>query len=192
MRENEPALWNAIALKGCEEASEALSRMFNHPVKMIGECRARLPISEAARLENPEEQVIGARLVLKGEVSGEILFMIPAASWNHWKSRLLGNEPQPVLELSAFAEVANIAGAFFIQNLSDKISLKMNFSPPEVMQDMFATVFEETLIKMSEEALEIFVIKTRLSISGEEVGGFLFFIPSKTAIEQITKRLNRR
>lgn len=184
----ESALWNEIAFLGCQEASEALSRMFQHPVLMSAAVKARLPIPEVAQVENPEEAVIGARLVLKGDASGEILFILPTEAWNHWKSRLLGDSPSLELEWSAFSEVANIAGAFFIQNLSDKTSLKMNFSPPEVVRDMFATAFEETLIQMSEEAAEILVVETRLSVSGADIQGYLFFIPSQAAIDKIMQK----
>lgn len=188
---NEFALWNGIAEKGCEEASKALSLMFGRPVTMTADVKACLPVCDLSNLENPNEDVIGARLVLSGDVAGEILFILPAAAWNRWKRDLIPDESPSPLETSAFAEVANIAGAFFIQNLSNVTALKMNFSPPQVLQDMFATVFEETLITISEETSEILVVETRLSISKTQINGFLFLIPSRTTIEKITKKLER-
>jgi len=181
-------VWNAIAEKGSQEASEALSRLFNLPVKMMGSVKAYLPIPEVSRVENPEEEVLGARLVLTGDVTGEILFIIPVAAWTSWKCHLLPGPASLDLETSAFAEVSNIAGAFFTMNLSNKTALKMNFTPPEVIQDMFATAFEDTLVQISEEAHDVLIIETRLSISGDEVQGYLFFIPSQSSIELITRK----
>lgn len=184
-------VWKLIVRRGCEEASTALEEMLHMPLAMTGAIIGFVPITKMPFLAgNPEQIVTGARLVFSGDISGHMLLILPMESWEMCKNLLLSQahgEQSEELEVSAFAEMANIACSFFISNLANVATLTIHFTPPEVIRDMTATVLEDTLIQLSGETTELLTIETTFSSGGTAITGYLFFIPSPSSVKRITQ-----
>jgi len=188
-QELQQQVWKEIIRKGCSEASAALEQMLGFPLKMTGVVAGTIPVAKITFLAgDPEKIVVGARLHFSGDIAGHMILILWPESWDKCKKALMPMVGDKDLEASAFAELANVTCSFFIMNLANITNLSINFTPPEVMEDMTATVLEDTLIKFGEEASELLTIETTFSSPDVEIKGFLFFIPSQASIKTITQR----
>jgi len=87
--------------------------------------------------------------------------------------------------------MANITCSFFIINLADMTKTAIYFTPPEVMEDMSATIMQETLVNFSEESQELLTIETPFSSRHVAMTGFLFFIPSELSTRNILQYVSK-
>jgi chemotaxis protein CheC len=190
-------VWKTIVKKGCQEASDILKDFFKTPLHMTGMVMGFVPISKMFFLAgNPEEIVKGARMVFSGDIHGHMLLILTAKSWEVCRRILLEQIPQAEkasqnqeeLELSAFSEMANIACSYFMVNLANTTGFNIHFTPPEVMDDMTATVLEETLVELSEDEESLLTVETTFAGEKEEMKGYLFFIPSPNSVRRITEK----
>lgn len=188
-QELQQAVWKEITNRGCSEASAALSEMLKVPLRMTGMVAGRVPITKIPFLTgDPERVVTGARLAFSGDISGHMILILWPESWEECRHLLLPKGRDAELETSAFAEMANLACSFFISSLANLTHMVIHFTPPEVMEDMTATVLEDTLIKFSEESADLLTVETTFTSSGAQIKGFLLFIPSHASVKTITQR----
>lgn len=167
--------------------------MLHIPIEVSGLVMGFIPIAKIPMLTgSPEGMVTGARVPFEGDLSGHMLFMLPEASWELCKRLLISGDylQNETVEISAFAEIANIACCSFIANLSDITGLSIRFSPPEVMKEMSATVLEDTLIVFSDSP-ELLTIETTFFSVNSQFKGFLFFIPYQTGFRAMLGRLEK-
>ncbi len=184
-------VWKAIVKKGSEDTSQALQSLLNKPIQMTSAIMGFLPISKILFLTGePDRVVTCARLVFSGDIEGHMFLILPLKSWEECKNLLLKGieQPAPELEISAFAEMANIACSFFVSTLANMTGLTIHFTPPEVLTEMAAAVFEETLIQLSSETQELLTIETTFFSQDSEIKGFFFFIPFPSSIKVMTQR----
>lgn len=182
-RKLEEKLLREIVPRGCADVSSRLSEMLHFPIDASGLVVGPIPIAEVPLLAgDPESSVLAARVILTGRVSGNMVFMLTSASWDACQGELLAGLSAAGIGLSAFAELANIACSAFITHLSDKVGLPISFAPPDVMDDMAATVLEEALIQFS-EARELFAVEMTLSSEKIQMKGYLFFMLSEEGVQ---------
>ena len=184
-------VWKAIVRKGTEETSQALQSFLKRPIQMTSAVMGFLPISKILFLTGQPDQVVtSARLIFSGDIEGHMFLILPLTSWEECKKKLLkGTEKdQSELEISAFAEMANITCSFFISALANMTGLTIHFTPPEVITEMAAAVFEETLVQLSLETQELLTVETTFFSHESEIKGFFFFIPLPSSVKVITQR----
>jgi chemotaxis protein CheC len=184
-------LLREIVHVGCQQVSTGLSKLLNIPIKVEGTVIGFIPIAEIPMLTgDPEGMVNAARVALGGELSGYMIFMLTAKSWEICKKLLIDESSAPSMELSAFAELANIACSCFISNLSDRVQLAIPFSPPEVMEDMTATVLQDTLVMFS-DAPTLLTVEITLTSQKARLKGYLFFIPAEESFRNLATLYSR-
>jgi chemotaxis protein CheY-P-specific phosphatase CheC len=192
-RELEEKIWKKIVAAGCEETSQALSAFLKKPIRMSGVVLGMVPLSKIPFLTgDPETPGIGARILCKKEIEGTILFIFPLSSWNQCKNLLFSQLPLAdslEMEISAFAEMANLAASYFIKHLANWTSLSIHFTPPEVIQDMLSVILEETLVFWCEKVNELLVVETLLSSDLSVLKGYLFFIPSPSDQKLLVEKM---
>jgi len=180
------SLLRKIIERGCQKVTTSISKMLHVPVQVSGVVTGFVPISRIPMLvENPEGLVTAACVTFTSELSGHMIFMLTSRSWDTAKSFLKPQVSGREMELSAFAELANIACSCFITNLADVTRVVIQFEPPEVMEDMSSAVLEDALLKFSDVS-ELLTVEVIFASDRFEMKGFLFFIPSQESVDLIT------
>lgn len=179
----EKTVFEETIRSGCQMASAGLSVLLGIPIKVSGVVMGFVPISEVVFLtENPEGIVMAAQVTLSGKISGHLIFMLTPRSWEACKELLKIYTPGTDIEISAFAELANIACSSFISKLSDLLGIPISFTPPQTLEEMMATVLEGTLIEQSESS-DLLTVETTFESRETAFKGFLIFIPSEESVK---------
>lgn len=192
--ESQLNLWKKIVNLGCSNASKALREMLGVDLDMSGAVLAFMPLAKIPLLAgNPEEVVFGARVVFSGDISGQMLLILPIESAGQLVDVLMGRELGSCaefseVEISAIGEVCNIVSSCFIRDLANFTHLTINLTPPEVVRDMTATVLQAPLVNLSLQAEKALTIETTFTAAGFQIKGYFFFMPDIDSIEQIVRR----
>lgn len=187
-------IWKKIVNLGCSNASQALREMLGVALDMTGAVLAFMPLDKIPFLAgNPEEVVFGSRVLFFGDISGQMLLILPMDSAKQLVDVLMGLtlgtcESFHEVEISAIAEVCNIVSSCFIKDLANFTYLNIRLTPPEVIQDMTATVLEGPLIALSLQTDKALTIETTFSAEGFQIKGYFFFMPDVASIERIITR----
>lgn len=187
-------IWKKIVNLGCSNSSKAMREMLGVDLDMTGAVLAFMPLAKIPLLAgNPEELVFGARVVFFGDISGHMLLILPTDSSKQLVNILMGHSIENnvvfgEVEISAIAEICNILSACFIRDLANFTHLNIHLTPPEVVEDMTATVLEGPLVTLSLKADKALTIETTFSTDLQQIKGYFFFIPDMDSIERIVTR----
>ena len=187
-------LWKKIVNLGCFNASQALREMLGVELDMTGVVLAFMPLAKIPFLAgNPEEEVFGSRVLFFGDISGQMLLILPMESAKQLVDVLMGRplgtcDAFHEVEISAIAEVCNIVSSCFIRDLANFTYLNIRLTPPEVIKDMTATILEAPLVSLSLQSDKALIIKTTFSTEELQIKGYFFFMPDFESIERIITR----
>lgn len=144
-----------------------------------------------------DEVVVGIFLRLQGDVSGNMFFMLPIDSANHFIRGLIGDDtfdfhtpPFPEIGVSAMQELGNILSGSYLAALSDFIGLQIQPTVPSLSVDMVGAIVSFGLIEISHYSDEVIVINTELKEDGmKSVNGHFFLLPDPSSYEAIFRSL---
>lgn len=181
-----------LANIGTGHATTALSQMLSGKLFQLVVPEARLlPFSEAAQYVGGLEQVVvGIFIVVSGDVSGHMAFMLPFDSAMHLVALLTGDTSGEMneLALSALQELGNIMITSYLNALSKMTNLLMAPSIPGVAVDMAGAVWQSVLAG-AEVINEVTVIRTEFFADGEAIEGNIIFLPDQEDFDKIAQIL---
>lgn len=182
-------LLDEMANAGVTQAAAGLSGMLGEAVTVTQPNLRLMPLSEVPGvLGGPEQEAVGIYLQAIGELSGQIMLILPLAKAMELVDLLLGEAPGTTnslgsLERSALAEVGNITGTFFLNAVAAAIGLHSRPSPPAVMVDMVGAILD-IIVAMSAGVSEtVLVIEAAFLRDGREVEAHFWVIPDNTALQ---------
>ena len=182
-------LLDEMASAGVTQAAAGLSGMLGEAVTVTQPNLRLMPLSEVPGvLGGPEQEAVGIYLQAIGELSGQIMLILPLAKAMELVDLLLGEGPGPTnslgsLERSALAEVGQITGTFFLNAVAAAIGLHSRPSPPAVMVDMVGAILD-IIVAMSAGVSEtVLVIEAAFLRDGREVEAHFWVIPDNTALQ---------
>jgi chemotaxis protein CheY-P-specific phosphatase CheC len=117
--------------------------------------------------DDPETETVGIYLLLGDDLPGEAILILSLADAMYLADWLLEERPGTTtqlgdLECSALAEAGNQVLSSFLNALSEFIGTPLRLSPPAVMVDMLATVFEAVAMSAGAATDELLIIETEL------------------------------
>ncbi len=139
-------------------------------------------------LGGAEKAVMAIYLIVKGRLSGSILFILsPSESLD--LINILTNQKKEKIEdldeisLSAIKELGNIVTGHYTTALSHILKTRIDYSVPGFANDMLGAILEEILARMSLESQYAVITESNFFVSGDIHKGHLFFImPPKTLL----------
>ncbi|MCL6636872.1 MAG: chemotaxis protein CheC [Alicyclobacillus sp.] len=169
---------------GAGHAATALSDLLHEPVR-IAVTRARLcAFRDIPTLVGGDEVLTaGVLLRMTGDLSGNMMFLMPVQSARSLVGRLFSREVRvddgefDELELSALAEAGNILGCSYINALAELTGLHLVPSVPAVAVDMAAALLSMALLAIGERADAAMVISTSIQQRGADLEGHFFLLP---------------
>jgi len=178
-----------MAEAGVTRAAAGLAGMLGQEVTVTQPNLRLMPLAEVPGvLGGPEQEAVGIYLQAVGELSGQIMLILPLAKAMELVDLLLGVEPGATqtlgsLERSALAEVGNITGTFFLNAVAVACGLHSRPSPPAVMVDMVGAILD-IIVAMSAGVSEtVLVIEAAFLRDDREVEAHFWVIPDNAALQ---------
>ncbi|HZR97053.1 MAG TPA: chemotaxis protein CheC [Chloroflexota bacterium] len=187
------ALLRAIR-HAAERGAAALSEMAGRSITTETVALRTVPLAELSTLAgDPERPLVAIHLGVGGDGSGCILLALSEAAAYELVDMLLG-QPEGTtcalepLEVSALAEVGNVAGSFFLTALADGAHLTLAPTPPIVFYEMrgaiLATLAAELMLLEWEDAL---VIETEFACDDQAVEVAFFMFPGPAMVQAVAE-----
>ena len=176
---------------GAGHAATALSQMLKKPVRINVPSVAWAQVEKAGDVFGAQEQVVSTvYLRLLGDLTGVILFSFSKDQARRLAALLLneGAKPRPVLSeiaQSALKETANIRSGAYLGALTKFLKLKLLISTPGFAEDMAGAVVDGILIETSQNAQSLLAIETELTIAGEKIQAYFFFVPDTASFVKV-------
>ncbi len=179
---------------GSGNAASSLARMINKPVNMEV---PNIEVVETEKVveifENEEEITVGVYVNFNGDINGTILTLLDKISSDNMVRILLGRKPEgevyDEMESSVVQELGNIMSSGYVNSISLMASLNINISIPAVNIDMVSSILSVPAVEYGLESDKLILIENKLSIDGEEVKCYFFFMPDLTSFDTLFRSL---
>jgi len=148
--------------------ARSLTDMVNHSFTLKNLRVRSLFINQlGSQVDDPETETVGVYLLLGDDLPGEAVLISSLADAMYLADWLLEKRPGTTtqlgdLECSALAEAGNQVLSSFLNALSEFIGTPLRLSPPAVMVDMLATIFEAIAMSAGATTDELLIIETEL------------------------------
>ncbi|HLH26701.1 MAG TPA: hypothetical protein VK066_29610 [Chloroflexota bacterium] len=179
-----------------ERGAAALSEMTGRGIAAEAVALRTVPLAELSTLAgDPERPVVAIHLGVGGDGSGCILLALSESAAYELVDMLLGQpagttralEP---LEVSALAEVGNVAGSFFLTALADGARLVLAPTPPIVFHEMRGAILDtlaaELMLLEWDDAL---VVETEFACDDQVVDVAFFMFPGPAMVQAVTEAM---
>ena len=141
-------------------------------------------------LGGPENEAIGVYLRAEGDLSGQIMLIIPYQKAMDLVDLMMGNEPGTThtigsLERSALAEVGNQTGTFFLNSLAAMTGRDVRPTPPAVMVDMVGAILDIIIATTGGVSEHVLLMQAVFENGDREVGTDFWVIPDTETLNAI-------
>jgi len=180
-----------IANIGSGNAASSLSRMLGVSVNIsipdIGICG----FNEAAEaLGGPETVMVGTLLMLSGDMSGMMMFLLPIEVVCDLVNMLMftdikSHEEIDEMGYSVINEVSNIMSASFVTAIADMTGIPIDISPPEAALDMLGSIMSVPSIYFAKMSDTLLLIQNELEIEGKKAKTSVLMLPDMPSLEKL-------
>ena len=170
---------------GAGNATTALSKLVNAKID-IGVPNVRLcDFTEISGVLGPEEEVVaGILLMLKGDVSGMMMFILETEVARKL-IEMLGLPAEDTnfdeMELSAIQEVGNIIAGAYLASLSNMTGLTIDVSVPLLQIDMIGALLSVPAIEFGKISDKVLLIETKFDDEKKQditaIKGYYILLP---------------
>lgn len=178
---------------GAGNAMTALAQLLNCKVDMKVPQVRLLEFKDVGTLIGGEEQIMaGVYLVVEGDITGSIMFLLEIGSAKHLIGKLMGMEVQEdvlgEMELSALKEVGNIITGAYLNSLAMITNLKIYPSVPDVCIDMAGAILSVPAIEFGTLGDKILLIQSQF-MDEVELNGYFIMVPDIESYGKILSSL---
>ncbi len=179
---------------GAGNAVTALSKMLNKRVNMEVPKVKILEFNEVTEiLGGAEIPVTGIYFRMDGDISGNIMFLIPVESSKALLDMLMGiyrdGDEFGEMDISALEEIGNILASSYISSLSALTGMKIKISVPALAIDMVGAVLSVPIIQFGHMGDSVMLIETHFSEGNTHVKGNFLLIPDVESFANLLEKL---
>ncbi len=184
-----------VANIGCGHAASALSQLVGGRKVQIDVPRVVVtPVSEMPlMLGGADTKVVAALLEMQGELTGDLILVLPEKDALQLCSLLLNapcEMPLSVVQKSALGEAANIVASACLSAIGTLTGLRLLPSTPTLSQDEVGVVVEEALAKTRTSAGLLVVLEAKFHTTrAPEIGGQLLVLPDRASLATLLAKL---
>lgn len=175
---------------GAGNATTALAQMLGCKVDMKVPQVKLLDFSEVGAVMGGEEQIMaGIYLLVEGDITGSIMFLLNENSARDLVAKLMGlpasaEGPLGEMELSALKEIGNIITGAYLNSLSMLTNMKIIPSVPAISIDMAGAILSVPAIEFGELGDKILLIQTQFT-DDLTLDGFFILVPDLDSYDKI-------
>src|SRR3954470_18487741 len=156
-----------LANIGSGNAGTALGSMLGKSVDISVPTAAALPLDEAVAVAGePDELRYGVVVPIVGDFEAIVLLLFPEDDARK-VCAIYGIEPSTEDGFSMLGEVGNILGTNYINVLAQMVGMSLEPSPPQVVEDMLASILSSVLIGRGDDIDEALVLDSNLMVEDE-------------------------
>lgn len=172
---------------GAGNATTALAHMLNCKVDMSVPQVRLLDFKDVGAILGGEEQIMaGVYLMVEGDITGSIMFLVKKEAAKNLVSLLMGTESNEEelteMEQSALKEIGNIITASYLNSLSTLTNLVIYPSVPALSVDMAGAILSVPAIEFGLMGDKILLIQNQFS---EGLDGFFVLVPDLESYDKI-------
>lgn len=180
---------------GAGNAATSLATMLGAKVDMKVPRVELLDFNQIGDAIGGEDQIMaGVYLVINGDVSGSIMFLLEEESAHVLVSKLMMGMPREQevgfseMEMSALQEVGNIITGAYLNSLSSLTGLTITESIPDLTVDMAGAILSVPAIQFGMVSDNALIIKTEI---GDDLGisGYFILMPEGDSYAKILSAL---
>ena len=186
------ALLESVAHEGVTGVAEGLSTFVGERIAVTSPKIEVVPLTELPRIiGEPEEVGIGIYLALTGGLPGHVMLLLSRESALHLVGLLLGSQNGPgttlgPLELSALAEIGNLAAALFLNTVGRITGIAMlRPSPPAVIEDMVGAILDILAVAIGTVSEYALIMETDFHRPNHSANAIFLLIPSFDSLEDL-------
>ena len=175
---------------GAGNATTALAQMLGCKVDMKVPQVKLLDFKEVGAVMGGEEQIMaGIYLLVEGDITGSIMFLLNEESAHTLVAKLMGmeaatDEPLNEMELSALKEIGNIITGAYLNSLSMLTNMKIIPSIPDISIDMAGAILSVPAIEFGTLGDKILLIQTQFT-ADLTLDGFFILVPDLESYDKI-------
>ena len=179
---------------GAGNATTALAQMLGQKVDMKVPQVRLLDFSEVGAVMGGEEQIMaGIYLLVEGDITGSIMFLLREDSARELVGKLMGANPSDCsfaseMECSVLKEIGNIITGAYLNSLSTLPNLRIFPSVPDLSIDMAGAILSVPAIEFGELGDKILLIQTQFT-DEKELDGFFILVPDLDSYDKIMASL---
>lgn len=179
---------------GAGNATTALSQMLNCKVDMMVPQVRLLDFSEVGACMGGEEQVMaGIYLMVEGDITGSIMFLLEESAAHSLVAKLMGIEGSiegafDEIQLSALKEIGNIITGAYLNALSMLTNMKIFPSIPALSIDMAGAILSVPAIEFGAVGDKILLIQTQFT-DDLALDGYFILVPDPESYDKIMTSL---
>lgn len=179
---------------GAGNAVTALSKMLNKKINMEVPQVRLLEFKEVTELLGGAEMpVTGIYLRMEGDISGNMMFLLPMESSKVLIEMIMGlsrsSEEFGEMGMSALEETGNILAGSYISALSALTGMNIRISVPALAIDMAGAVLSVPIIQFGHMGDSVMLIETHFSEGDKHVKGDLLLIPDVDSFVNLMEKL---
>lgn len=179
---------------GAGNAATALSLLLSNRINMEVPRVAIIPFDDVSDIVGgPENLVTGIFMRITGDISGNILIIIPKKNACNLLYYLLKQKPEEscfsAMEESALTEVGNIIASSFVAALSDFTKLSMKITTPGFAYDMAGAILSFPLSLYGYMGDTAFFIETEFAEGIDDINFHFFLIPDDESLKVLLKAI---
>ncbi len=172
---------------GAGNATTALAQMLGCKVDMAVPQVRLLEFTEVGTIMGGEEQIMaGIYLMVEGDITGSILFLLNKESARKLIAKLMGmetvGEELSEMEQSALKEIGNIITASYLNSLSMLTQLVIYPSVPALSIDMAGAILSVPAIEFGTMGDKLLLIQTQFF---EGLDGYFILVPDLDSYDKI-------
>ncbi len=179
---------------GAGNATTALAQLLGCKVDMKVPNVRLLEFNHVGDAIGGEEQIVsGIYLVVEGDITGSIMFLLKEEGARRLVAKLMGMEcdlqtPMGEMELSALKEIGNIITGAYLNALSGLTNMMIYPSVPELSIDMAGAILSVPAIEFGTIGDRILLIQSQFT-DDQELDGYFILVPDLESYDKILKSL---
>jgi chemotaxis protein CheC len=178
-----------LANIGSGNAGTALGAMLGKSVDINVPTAAALPLDEAVAIAGePDELRYGVVVPMVGDFDAIVVLLFPEDDAKKLTG-IYGIEPSTPDGYSMLGEVGNILGTNYINALAQMVGMEMEPQPPQVVEDMLASILSTVLIGRGDDVEEALILDSNLLVEEEECTLSFLLLPNHGGIKELLGRL---
>ena len=178
-----------LANIGSGNAGTALGAMLGKSVDINVPTAAALPLDEAVAIAGaPDELRFGVVVPMVGDFDAIVVLLFPEDDAKKLTG-IYGIEPSTPDGHSMLGEVGNILGTNYINALAQMVGMEMEPQPPQVVEDMLASILSTVLIGRGDDVDEALILDSNLLVEEEECTLSFLLLPNHGGIKELLGRL---
>jgi chemotaxis protein CheC len=178
-----------LANIGSGNAGTALGAMLGKSVDINVPTAAALPLDEAVAIAGaPDELRFGVVVPMVGDFEAIVVLLFPEDDAKKL-TNIYGIEPSTPDGYSMLGEVGNILGTNYINALAQMVGMEMEPQPPQVVEDMLASILSTVLIGRGDDVDEALILDSNLLVEEEECTLSFLLLPNHGGIKELLGRL---